>query len=128
VTGCAHTLVDSVVRLCRRLPDPAPPLGALSRYLAWLAHTALLMSVGGVASNRSARQLVALSTDARSRILRCGDPDPKSAGGPDKLGTLRTNAAGGPEGCGEAHAGQPSPGWAGPGGGNSGLRWLKTPG
>ncbi|SEF03375.1 hypothetical protein SAMN05216533_5374 [Streptomyces sp. Ag109_O5-10] len=88
VTACADTLVDSVVRLCRRLPDPAPPLGALSRYLAWLANTALLMSVRGVASNRSARELVALSTDARSRILRCVDPDPKSASGPDEIGTL----------------------------------------
>ncbi|MEU9455278.1 hypothetical protein [Streptomyces sp. NPDC048277] len=88
VTACAHTLVDSVVRLCRRLPEPASPLGALSRYLAWLADTALLMSVRGVASNRSARELVALSTDARSRILRCVDPDPKSASGPDEIGTL----------------------------------------
>lgn len=88
VTACADALIDSVVRLCRRLPAPAPPLGALSRYLAWLANTALLMSVRGVASNRSARELVALSTDARSRILRCVDPDPKSAGGPDELGTL----------------------------------------
>ncbi|MFF7985379.1 hypothetical protein ACFZDK_40770 [Streptomyces sp. NPDC007901] len=81
-------MVDSVVRLCRRLPDPASPLGALSRYLAWLANTALLMSVRDVASNRSARELVALSTDARSRILRCVDPDPKSANGPDEIGTL----------------------------------------
>ncbi|MFE2061611.1 hypothetical protein ACFXDH_04295 [Streptomyces sp. NPDC059467] len=87
-TTCGHALVDSVVRLCRRLPEPAPPLGALSRYLAWLANTASLMSVRGVASNRSARELVALSTDARSRILRCVDPDPKSASGPDELGTL----------------------------------------
>ncbi|MFJ9707001.1 hypothetical protein [Streptomyces sp. NPDC101234] len=87
-TTCGHALVDSVVRLCRPLPEPAPPLGALSRYLAWLANTALLMSVRGVASNRSARELVALSTDARSRILRCVDPDPKSASGPDELGTL----------------------------------------
>ncbi|MFJ3794812.1 hypothetical protein ACIPSJ_00830 [Streptomyces sp. NPDC090088] len=87
-TACGHVLIDSVIRLCRRLPDPASPLGALSRYLAWLAKTALLMSVRGVASNRSARELVALSTDARSRILRCVDPDPKSADGPDEIGTL----------------------------------------
>ncbi|WP_123976684.1 hypothetical protein [Streptomyces sp. Ag109_O5-1] len=87
-TTCAHALVDSVVRLCRLLPEPAPPLGALSRYLAWLANTALLMSVRGVASNRSARELVALSTDARLKILRCVDPDPKSATDRDELGTL----------------------------------------
>ncbi|MEU2622131.1 hypothetical protein ABZ642_29075 [Streptomyces sp. NPDC007157] len=72
-TSCAHALVDSVLRLCRTLPEPAPPLGALSRYLAWLADAALLMSVRGVASNRSARELVALSTDARLKILRCVD-------------------------------------------------------
>ncbi|MFD3583427.1 hypothetical protein [Streptomyces sp. NPDC058683] len=89
-TSCAHALVDSVVRLCRTLPEPAPPLGALSRYLAWLADAALLMSVRGVASNRSARELVALSTDARLKILRCVDPDPKSATDPDELGTLLT--------------------------------------
>ncbi|MFF4898367.1 hypothetical protein [Streptomyces sp. NPDC001068] len=87
-TTCAHDLVDSVVRLCRTLPEPAPALGSLSRYLAWLANTSLLMSVRGVASNRSARELVALSTDARLKILRCVDPDPKSATGPDELGTL----------------------------------------
>ncbi|MEV7034070.1 hypothetical protein AB0N99_28085 [Streptomyces sp. NPDC093272] len=88
VTTCGRALVDSVVRLCRRLPEPAPALGALSRYLAWLANTSLLMSVRGVASNRSARELVAMSTDARLKILRCVDPDPKSATGPDELGTL----------------------------------------
>ncbi|MFJ9346864.1 hypothetical protein [Streptomyces sp. NPDC101237] len=87
-TTCGRTLIDSVVRLCRSLPEPAPALGALSRYLAWLANTSLLMSVRGVASNRSARELVALTTDARLKILRCVDPDPKSATGPDELGTL----------------------------------------
>ncbi|WP_217545475.1 hypothetical protein [Streptomyces sp. GbtcB6] len=89
-TACAHALVDSVVRLCRNLPEPALPLGALSRYLAWLTNTSLLMSVRGVASNRSARELVALSTDARLKILRCVDPDPKSATNRDELGTLLT--------------------------------------
>ncbi|MEU9380229.1 hypothetical protein AB0D38_04145 [Streptomyces sp. NPDC048279] len=87
-TSCAHALVDSVVRLSRTLPEPAPALGSLSRYLAWLANTSLLMSVRGVASNRSARELVALNTDARMKILRCVDPDPKSASGQDELGTL----------------------------------------
>ncbi|MHA5053361.1 hypothetical protein [Streptomyces sp. SD15] len=90
VSACAHALVDSVIRHCRRLPDPAPPLGALSRYLAWLANTALLMSVRGVASNRAARELVALTTDARLKILRCVDPDPKSATTRDELGTIFT--------------------------------------
>ncbi|MFE9607052.1 hypothetical protein [Streptomyces sp. NPDC006012] len=88
VSTCANTLVDSVIRHCRSLRAPAPPLGALSRYLAWLANTALLMSVRGVASNRAARELVALSTDARLRILRSVDPDPKSATAQDELGTL----------------------------------------
>lgn len=90
VSACAHALIDSVIRHCRRLPDPAPPLGALSRYLAWLANTALLMSVRGVASNRAARELVALTTDARLKILRCVDPDPKSATTRDELGTIFT--------------------------------------
>lgn len=88
VTTCANALVDSVIHHCRQLPTPAPPLGALSRYLAWLANTAMLMSVRGVASNRAARELVALSTDARLRILRSVDPDPKSATTHDELGTL----------------------------------------
>jgi hypothetical protein len=90
VSACAHALIDSVIRHCRRLPDPSPPLGALSRYLAWLANTALLMSVRGVASNRAARELVALTTDARRKILRCVDPDPKSATTRDELGTIFT--------------------------------------
>ena len=91
VTACAHALIDSVIRHCRRLPNPAPPLGTLSRYLAWLANTALLMSVRGVASNRAARELIALTTDARLKILRCVDPDPKSAANRDELGTILTS-------------------------------------
>lgn len=87
----AHALIDSAIRHCRRLPNPAPPLGALSRYLAWLANTALLMSVRGVASNRAARELVALTTEARLKILRCVDPDPKSATTRDELGTILTD-------------------------------------
>ncbi|MFF4135255.1 hypothetical protein ACFY1B_27645 [Streptomyces mirabilis] len=90
VSACAHALIDSVIRHCRRLPDPAPPLSALSRYLAWLANTALLMSVRGVASNRAAREFVALTTDTRLKILRCVDPDPKSATTRDELGTIFT--------------------------------------
>lgn len=91
ITACAHALIDSTMRHCRRLPNPAPPLGALSRYLAWLANTALLMSVRGVASNRAARELVALTTDARLKILRSVDPDPKSATTRDELGTILTD-------------------------------------
>ncbi|MGW1159141.1 hypothetical protein ACWD48_13120 [Streptomyces sp. NPDC002519] len=90
VIVCAHALIDSIIRHSRRLPDPAPALGALSRYLAWLANTVLLMSVRGVASNRAARELVALTTDARLKILRCVDPDPKSANTRDELGTIFT--------------------------------------
>ena len=90
VVSCAHALIDSVIGHCRRLPDPAPPLGTLSRYLAWLANTALLMSVRGVASSRAARELAALTTDARLKILRCVDPDPKSAAHPDELGSILT--------------------------------------
>ncbi|MFD7873791.1 hypothetical protein ACFV5G_06620 [Streptomyces sp. NPDC059766] len=90
VGDCVHALTDSVIRHCRRLPDPAPPLGALSRYLAWLANTALLMSVRGVASNRAARELVAFTTDARLKILRCVDPDPKSATTREEIGTIFT--------------------------------------
>ncbi|MDT0484798.1 hypothetical protein [Streptomyces doebereineriae] len=90
VVSCAHALIDSVIGHCRRLSDPAPPLGALSRYLAWLANTALLMSVRGVASSRAARELAALTTDARLKILRCVDPDPKSAANQDELGSILT--------------------------------------
>ncbi|MGW0731641.1 hypothetical protein [Streptomyces sp. NPDC002851] len=88
VTSCADTLIDSVLARARSLTDPAPALGALSRYLAWLASTAHLMSVRQVASNRAARELVAMSTDNRLKILRSVDPDPKSAGTPDEIGTL----------------------------------------
>ncbi len=91
VTACAHALIDSIVRHCRRIPDPAAPLGALSRYLAWLANTALLMSVRGVASSRVARELVALTTDARAKIVRSVDPDPKSATTRDELGSILTD-------------------------------------
>jgi hypothetical protein len=91
VVSCAHALIDSVIGHCRRLPDPAPPLGALSRYLAWLANTALLMSVRGVAGSRAARELAALTTDARLKILRCVDPDPKSAAHHDELGSILTS-------------------------------------
>lgn len=90
VVACAHSLIDSTIRHSRRLAEPAPALGALSRYLAWLSNTALLMSVRGVASNRAARELVALSTDARLKILRCVDPDPKSATTREELGTILT--------------------------------------
>jgi hypothetical protein len=91
VVSCAHALIDSVIGHCRRLSDPAPPLGALSRYLAWLANTALLMSVRGVAGSRAARELAALTTDARLKILRCVDPDPKSAAHHDELGSILTS-------------------------------------
>ncbi|MEW2402341.1 hypothetical protein [Streptomyces sp. NPDC046862] len=91
ITACAHELIDSTIRHCRRLPDPAPPLGALSRYLAWLANTALLMSVRGVASNRAARELVALTTDTRLKVLRSVDPDPKSASNREELGSILTD-------------------------------------
>lgn len=91
VVSCTHALIDSVIHHCRRLSDPAPPLGALSRYLAWLANTALLMSVRGVASSRAARELAALTTDARLQILRCVDPDPKSAAHRDELGSILTS-------------------------------------
>lgn len=91
VGACARSLIDSVIRHCRGLPDPAPAMGALSRYLAWLANAALLMSVRGVASNRAARELVAFTTDARLKILRCVDPDPKSATTRDELGTIFTD-------------------------------------
>ncbi|MFK0117032.1 hypothetical protein [Streptomyces sp. NPDC090994] len=88
--SCARVLIDSSIAHIRRLTDPAPALGALSRYLAWLANTAHLMSVREVASNRAARELVALTTDARLKILRRVDPDPKSAASQDELGTLLT--------------------------------------
>ncbi|WP_053852800.1 hypothetical protein [Streptomyces sp. NRRL B-24085] len=91
VVSCAHALIDSVIGHCRRLSDPAPSLGALSRYLAWLANTALLMSVRGVAGSRAARELTALTTDARLKILRCVDPDPKSAAHQDELGSILTS-------------------------------------
>lgn len=91
VIACAHALIDSTIRHSRRLPDPAPALGALSRYLAWLANTALLMSVRGVGSIRAARELIGLTTDARLKILRCVDPDPKSAVDRDELGTILTH-------------------------------------
>ncbi|MEV5881891.1 hypothetical protein AB0L74_04075 [Streptomyces sp. NPDC052020] len=93
VVACSRILIDSVIGHARRLTNPAPALGALSRYLAWLANTAWLMSVRGVASNRPARELVALTTDARLKILRCVDPDPKSATTRDELGTIFTTPA-----------------------------------
>lgn len=88
VISCSQALIDSTIRLSRRMTDPAPALGALSRYLAWLAYTSLLMSTRGVASNRAARELVALTTDARLKILRHVDPDPKSAVTREELGTI----------------------------------------
>lgn len=87
VVSCSRVLIDSALAHMRRLADPAPALGALSRYLAWLASTAHLMSVRDVASSRAARELIALTTDARLKILRCVDPDPKSATSRDELGT-----------------------------------------
>ncbi|MFC7305154.1 hypothetical protein ACFQVC_13095 [Streptomyces monticola] len=88
ITGCADTLIDSILQRARSLAHPAPALGATSRYLAWLASTAHLMSVRAVASNRAARELVAMSTDNRLKILRRVDPDPKSAGASDEVGSI----------------------------------------
>ncbi|MFF7331552.1 hypothetical protein [Streptomyces sp. NPDC008150] len=88
ITGCAAALIDSLIERSRQLPDPATALGAASRYLAWLANSAHLMSVRGVASNRAARELVVLALDSRLKILRQVDPDPKSAASPDELGSI----------------------------------------
>ncbi|MET8576504.1 hypothetical protein [Streptomyces sp. NPDC005012] len=89
-TTCAEEIVGSLVTHIRRLDEPAPALGALSRYLAWLAGAAHLMSVRGIASTRAAREIVAFSTDSRLRILRLVDPDPRSATGPEELGSILT--------------------------------------
>lgn len=87
-TACATSLIESLITHARQLPDAAPALGATSRYLAWLGSTAHLMSVRGVAPSRAAREMIALSTDSRLRILRQVDPDPKSAVDPSELGSI----------------------------------------
>ncbi|NJQ01866.1 hypothetical protein [Streptomyces zingiberis] len=98
-----ESLVDSLLTIVARttpaeptteaeliaVEDAAVALGRTSRYLAWLAGTALTLSVRRVADAGSARELVAVTTRCRDRILREVDPDPQSAA-PEELRTPLT--------------------------------------
>ncbi|GGR78468.1 hypothetical protein GCM10010252_16420 [Streptomyces aureoverticillatus] len=88
VVGCAESIVGSLVRQVRALPDPAVVLGATSRYLAWLGSTATLMSQRGIASKRAARELVTLCVDSRRLVLRQADPDPVSVSSSAEMGSV----------------------------------------
>ncbi|MFJ6851419.1 hypothetical protein ACIQM3_12905 [Streptomyces sp. NPDC091271] len=94
VVGCGESLIDSLRRQARELPDPPVVLGELSRYLAWLGSTARLMSVRGIASSRAARELVAMSVESRLRILLAVDPDPKQFASVDEAGSVITDPVG----------------------------------
>ncbi|MFI9585080.1 hypothetical protein ACIHCQ_25260 [Streptomyces sp. NPDC052236] len=94
VTGCANSLIDSVLSQSRDLADSAAALGAASRYLAWLGSTSMLMSVRGIASSRAARELVATSIDCRLRILLRVDPDPKTVTSPDDVASVLKDPVG----------------------------------
>jgi hypothetical protein len=65
----------------------AAVMAQTSRYLAWLASTALTLSARDVIAASAARELVALSVRLRDRILRIADPDPPYAAGTADLGT-----------------------------------------
>ncbi|KUF17177.1 hypothetical protein [Streptomyces silvensis] len=93
VVGCAGSIVESLVRQARLLPDPAVALGEASRYLAWLGSTATLMSQRGIASKRAARELVALCVDSRRLVLRQADPDPVSVSSSADMGSVFENPA-----------------------------------
>ncbi|WP_030568845.1 hypothetical protein [Streptomyces aureocirculatus] len=93
VVGCAESIVESLVRQVRALPDPAVALGEASRYLAWLGSTATLMSHRGIASKRAARELVALCVASRRLVLRQADPDPVSVSSSADMGSVFDNPA-----------------------------------
>nr|WP_134000829.1 hypothetical protein [Streptomyces sp. 846.5] len=106
---CAQDLIDSLRRqidAARPGPPPAagrtprgqiPPglapdraaalAGQLCRYLAWLASTALTLSVRQVAPPTAARELVALAVRARDVLLLTLDPDPVTITSSRDLGT-----------------------------------------
>lgn len=94
VVGCGESLIDSLLRQTRELPDPPVVLGELSRYLAWLGSTARLMSVRGIVSSRAARELVAMSVENRLRILLAVDPDPKQFASVDEAGSVISDPVG----------------------------------
>lgn len=88
VVECADSIVHSLIRRVRALPDPAVALGEASRYLAWLGSTATLMSQRGIASKRAARELVTMSVDSRRLVLRQADPDPVSVSSSADMGSV----------------------------------------
>lgn len=88
VVGCADALVGSVLKQARALPDPAVALGESSRYLGWLGSSTMLMSVRHVASQRAARELIAMSVACRERILLQADPDPVFLSSTDDIGSI----------------------------------------
>lgn len=110
-TSAVETLVDSLVRSANRRhlagsvsgsrhassgdplssatspSDDAAVLWVTSRYLAWLASTALSLAARDVSPSGNCRELIAVSVQARQRILRVADPDPPNVTGPHELGT-----------------------------------------
>jgi hypothetical protein len=96
-SGAAEMLISSLLtRATAIAPDLAGPESAhhaaavltqASRYLAWLASTALTLSERDVIASSAARELIALSVRVRDHILRLADPDPVYAAGAPELGT-----------------------------------------
>lgn len=68
--------------------DAAALAGRLGRYLAWLAHTAWIMSVRGIVAPAVARELVSFAVRARDSITFTLDPDPPFADSDGALGSV----------------------------------------
>ena len=88
VVSCGESLISSLVQQARELPDPPVVLGELSRYLAWLANTARLLSVRRIASSHAARELIAMTVESRLRVLLAVDPDPKLFASADEVASV----------------------------------------
>lgn len=102
--SASEAVVDSLLRRADAVRASAPPraasatdalptavdLGTLSRYLAWLANAALALSTRNVSASGTARELIAMTVDARLRVLRLVDPDPPNAAGAQEVGTPLT--------------------------------------
>jgi len=97
-SASAEALVDSLLSRAdagfRSTPSgrstalrPALSLGILSRYLAWLGAASLALSTRSVSASGTTRELIAMTVNARLRILRLADPDPKNPAGPHEAGT-----------------------------------------
>ena len=101
--AAADTLIDSLLTRSANpdesKTDPAAAhraasvMAQASRYLAWLASTALTLSVQDVTTAGAARELVAFSVRVRDQILLLADPDPIYTSGPHDVGTPLTDTA-----------------------------------